>query len=142
MEKNEAKEGGSSVVDILKFALIVAAVVVPFRLFIAQPYIVEGSSMDPTFKDSDYLIVDQTYPRFGAPKRGDVIIMKYPKDTSKFFIKRIIGLPEETVIIKEGRVFIKNSNAENEDSEITLIEDLMKVNYIVVHELLSRSSLI
>ncbi len=106
-EKNAPKEKKSGVSDIIKFSLIVVAIVIPFRLFIAQPYIVEGSSMDPTFKNGDYLIVDQVSSRFESPNRGDVIIMRYPKDPSKYFIKRIVGLPKETVIIQEGKVFIQ-----------------------------------
>ena len=65
--------------DLIKFAVICALIVIPFRVFIAQPYIVEGSSMDPTFKDGDYLIVDQISYKFSKPERGDVIILKYPK---------------------------------------------------------------
>jgi signal peptidase I len=106
--KSQKKEkDNSSVMDIVKFAIFVAAIIIPFRIFIAQPYIVEGSSMDPTFKDGDYLIVDQVSSRFETPKRGEVIIMKYPKDPSKYFIKRVIGLPLETVVIEKGKVFIK-----------------------------------
>jgi len=109
MEENKSKEVKSNVAEIIKFALIVAAIVVPFRLWIAQPYIVEGSSMDPTFKNSDYLIVDQVSFYLKAPKRGEVVIMKYPREPSKFFIKRIVGLPGEIVIIENGKVSTKSS---------------------------------
>ncbi|MEJ0002065.1 MAG: signal peptidase I [bacterium] len=63
----------------------------PIRMFIAQPFIVSGSSMVPTFEDGQYLIVDEISYRFDAPKRDDVVVFKYPNDTTKFFIKRIIG---------------------------------------------------
>ena len=109
MEENQSKDSQPSVADIIKFALIVIAIVVPFRLWIAQPYIVEGSSMIPTFKDGDYLIVDQISLRAEEPSRGEVIIMKYPRDPKKFFIKRIIGLPGETLSIEKGEVFVKSS---------------------------------
>lgn len=98
--------------DLFKFAVIAMAIVIPFRIFIAQPYMVEGSSMDPTFKDGDYLIVDQISYRFENPSREDVIILKYPKDHSKNFIKRIIGLPKETVSIRDGEVYIKGVDGE------------------------------
>jgi signal peptidase I len=95
--------------DLIKFGIMILAIVIPFRIFIAQPYIVEGASMDPTFKNGDYLIVDQISYRFEPPTRGAVIILKYPKDPSKNFIKRVIGFPGETVSINAGIVSIINS---------------------------------
>lgn len=109
MEKETKSESWS---DLLRFALICLLIVVPFRMFIAQPYIVEGSSMDPTFKNGDYLIVDQMSYNFKTPARGEVIILKFPQDTSRYLIKRVIGLPGETVMIKNGNVTIKNSQGE------------------------------
>jgi len=92
--------------EIIKFTFITLLIVIPFRLYIAQPFIVSGASMDPTFADGQYLIVDQLSQRFEEPKRDSVIIFKYPKDKTKFFIKRVIGLPGETVEIKDGVVTI------------------------------------
>ena len=69
--------------------------------------------MDPTFDTGQYLIVDQISYRFEKPKRGEVIIFYFPDDTSKFFIKRIIGLPEETVTIKRGEVSITSVSGRN-----------------------------
>jgi signal peptidase I len=111
MEEN-LPEKKDSWTDLLRFAIICLLIVIPFRMFIAQPYIVEGSSMDPTFKNGDYLIVDQLSFDFTTPKRGDVIILKFPQDTSRYLIKRVIGLPNETVSIKKGIVTIKNSQGE------------------------------
>ena len=94
--------------EVLKFSLIAILIVAPIRIFIAQPFIVSGASMEPTFHSSEYLIVDQLSYRFEEPHRGEVIIFKYPKNPSTFFIKRIIGLPGETVEMRNGKVFIKN----------------------------------
>lgn len=99
--------------EIIKFALLAAVIVLPIRLFIAQPFVVSGGSMDPTFGNGQYLIVDQISYRFEEPKRGDVIIFKYPLDTKKFFIKRIIGLPLETVEMRDGQIFIRNGENKN-----------------------------
>lgn len=97
--------------EIVKFALLAAVIVLPIRIFIAQPFIVKGPSMDPTFASGQYLIVDQISYRFEEPKRGDVIILKYPYATKKtFFIKRIIGLPSETVELKNKKIFITDKN--------------------------------
>ena len=94
--------------EIFKFALLALLIVVPIRLFIAQPFIVSGASMDPTFETGQYLIVDQLSYKFDEPARGEVIIFRYPKDTSKFFIKRIIGLPNETLEIQGATVTVTN----------------------------------
>lgn len=95
--------------DVLKFAIIAICIVVPIRVFIAQPFVVSGSSMVPTFHTSDYLIIDELTYRLHEPHRGDVIVFRYPKDTSKFFIKRVIGLPGETISVTTAGITIKNS---------------------------------
>ncbi len=98
--------------ELLKVALILLFVVLPIRLFIAQPFIVSGASMDPTFKNNDYLIVDQLSFKFEHPKRLDVVIFKYPYNKSKYFIKRIIGLPGERVIVSNGKVSVYVASSE------------------------------
>lgn len=98
--------------DVVTFALVALLIVVPIRWFIAQPFIVRGDSMVPTFHSGDYLIVDQLSYRFDDPKRGDVIIMRYPKDESVYFIKRIIGLPGETVELQGTRVIVRSPGAD------------------------------
>jgi signal peptidase I len=99
--------------EIFKFVFFTLIIVLPIRFFIAQPFIVSGASMDPTFETGQYLIVDQLSYHLGSPERGQVIIFKYPKDTSKYFIKRVIGLPGETVIIDGTKVTIKNKQHPN-----------------------------
>jgi signal peptidase I len=94
--------------ELVKLVLIAVVIVIPFRLFIAQPFVVDGASMDPTFEDGEYLIVDEFTYHFHGPKRGSVLIFRYPKDPSKYFIKRVIGLPGETVKLNEGKVTIIN----------------------------------
>lgn len=96
-----------------QLVLLALVIIVPFRLYIAQPFIVDGASMDPTFKDGQYLIVDELSFHFRDPKRGEVMIFKFPQDESKYFIKRIIGLPGETISIKDGAVTVTNSEHPN-----------------------------
>lgn len=100
------EKNSSFFTELLKFALVALIIVVPVRLFVAQPFIVSGASMDPTFKTGQYLIVDELTYHFSPPARGDVIVFRYPKDPSQFFIKRIIGLPGETVRIASGEVSV------------------------------------
>jgi len=95
------------------FALMVLLIVIPVRLFVAKPFIVSGMSMYPTFDSWHYLIVDQLTYKLEEPKRGDVIVFKYPRDPSRFFIKRIIALPNETIVIDGTTTIIKNSENPN-----------------------------
>lgn len=102
-QKNSFKE-------IVKFIIIALLIIIPVRTYIVQPFIVSGASMDPTFATGQYLIVDQLTYHLNNPRRGDVIIMKYPKNPKVYFIKRIIGLPGETLIMNTGKVTIKNND--------------------------------
>jgi len=90
--------------EVLKIVVVAALIVVPIRYFLFQPFSVRGQSMEPNFESGDYLIVDEISYRFRAPERGEVIVFKYPQNPSQRFIKRIIGLPGETVEIKDGKV--------------------------------------
>ncbi|MEI6843465.1 MAG: signal peptidase I [bacterium] len=95
--------------EVIIFGIIAFGIVLPFRIFVAEPYIVDGASMDPTFKTGDYLIVDKLSYRFNEPARNSVVVFKYPLDTSKNFIKRIIGLPGDTITAQGNTVKITNT---------------------------------
>jgi signal peptidase I len=105
---NRPEPRKDSWLDIVKFVLITAAIVLPIRFFIAQPFLVSGPSMEPTFLNNDYLIVDEISYRFEKPKRGEVIIFKRPAE-KKYLIKRIIGLPGETLELENGKIAVKNA---------------------------------
>src|SRR4051812_43490451 len=76
------------------------------RFFLIQPFIVEGSSMEPNFHDQQYIIIDKLSYRLREPRRGEVIVFHPPNDPAQNYIKRIIGLPGETIRIDNGSVFI------------------------------------
>lgn len=94
--------------DTAKVFLVSLAIIIPFRAYVAQPFFVRGASMAPNFLDGEYLVVDELSYRLGLrlPQRGDVVVFRYPLDPSQNFIKRIVGLPGETVRIREGVVTI------------------------------------
>lgn len=97
--------------EIAKIVIIALVIVVPIRYFLFQPFLVKGQSMEPAFENGDYLIVDEISYRFRDPQRGEVIVFKYPQNPSQRYIKRIIGLPGETIEIKDGKVSIYQENS-------------------------------
>ncbi|MBU1178631.1 signal peptidase I [Patescibacteria group bacterium] len=101
---------GNFFVEILKVAIISLAIIIPIRYFLIQPFVVRGSSMEPSFSSGDYLIIDEISYRFSEPQRGDVIVFEYPRNPSQYYIKRIIGLPGERVQVDNGEVVIYNTD--------------------------------
>ncbi len=123
IQNNQTPEGKTSVAgffwDLFKIFVIAFIITAPFRLLIAEPFVVSGSSMVPNFHDRDYLVVDRfTYADWNLgswelkhgsePKRGEVMVFKYPKNISEYFIKRVIALPGESVRLSQGHVIIIN----------------------------------
>jgi signal peptidase I len=92
--------------DLFTLAVLIVVVVIPIRLFVISPFIVDGESMHPTFENLDYLIVDELVYAVKSPERGDVIVFRYPKNPSVYYIKRVIGLPGETLSITRGTITV------------------------------------
>lgn len=89
--------------------VVALAIALPIRWYVAEPFVVNGASMDPTFATGQFLVVDRVTYRFESPHRGDVIVFEYPNDPKTYYIKRIIGLPGETVDINNGTITITNT---------------------------------
>src|SRR3989344_6740885 len=100
------KQFWSSAWEIIEIVFISLVTVFLIRNFLAQPFLVSGASMEPTFSNRNYLIIDELTYRFREPERGEAIVFRYPKDPSVYFIKRIIGLPGEQVIVRGGKVTV------------------------------------
>ncbi len=92
--------------DIIKTVLIVLVIFFASRYFLVQPFVVEGHSMDPNFSDQEYLLVNRLSYRISTPKRGDVVVFKAPSNPQYDYIKRVIGLPGETVVIKDNHIYV------------------------------------
>lgn len=103
----------SFVFELVQVLAVSLAIILPVRYFLIQPFYVKGASMEPNFFDHEYLIIDELSYRFNAPTRGDIVVFRYPADPKQFFIKRVIGLPGETVEIANGRVRIYNDKDPN-----------------------------
>jgi len=95
--------------EFVKTAIIAILIIVPVRLWVAQPFIVSGASMEPTLETGDYLIIDEISYRLEKPEKGDIIVFRYPLDTSKFFIKRVEGLPGEIVEYNGKETVLRNN---------------------------------
>jgi signal peptidase I len=110
--------------EMVKVFLLAVVVIIPVRVFLFQPFFVQGSSMEPNFEDGQYLVISEfgykqtdvnpsgdfgfTISPFKIIERQDVAVFRYPKNLTQFFIKRVIGLPGEAVEIRRGRVMIYN----------------------------------
>lgn len=120
--------------ETIRTILIVVALAYLLRFFIFEPFVVEGKSMEPRFATNDYLLVDKVSYRFSEPQRGDIIVFKYPNDITTNYVKRIIGLPGDTVTIEDGRV--KISNAEHPEgfllNEDVYLDDSVKTTLPII----------
>lgn len=122
--------------EIIETVIIAVVTVVLVRSFVVQPFLVSGSSMEPTFENGNYLLVDELSYRFREPKRGEVIVFKAPVGGASYYIKRVIGLPGEKIVMSDSELmiykgkdlkelhenYILNSN-EHENFEKTLGRD-------------------
>ncbi|KKT87721.1 MAG: Signal peptidase I [Parcubacteria group bacterium GW2011_GWB1_45_10] len=95
-------------IELLESAVLSLIIILPIRFFIIQPFFVKGQSMEPNFHENDYLIIDELSYRLREPQRGEVVVLRSPFEKDYYFIKRIVGLPGETVSVKNGLVKIFN----------------------------------
>ena len=123
--KSGFKKSLAVIWEFAKIIIIAGIIVLPIRYFLFQPFIVKGDSMVPNFHSGDYLIVDEISYRASGPQRGDVVVLKYPLDTTQRFIKRVIGLPGETVDINNGKITTALGTQSTELRETYLPGDLV-----------------
>lgn len=119
--------------SLLVYTVVALGLALFIRFFIAAPYVVSGASMEPNFHDWQYLIVDRISYDVGAPARGDIIVFDLPQNESRALIKRIIGLPGETVVLSGEKVTVIN---EQHPQGFTLEEPYLdSANLIAVNDL-------
>lgn len=100
------KRLGAFFLDIIEVIVFAIAIFLLVYLLILQPHKIKGSSMEPNFPDGEYLLTDKLTYRFKEPKRGDVVVFEAPGTGGEEYIKRIIGLPEETISIKDEQIYV------------------------------------
>lgn len=138
----DTKEVGGIAWQIFKTigGLILALIII--RFYIVQPFTISGASMEPSFFDKEYIIVNEISYHLGDPHRGDVVIFRHPEPACNSYIeksylnrvffqgpcnnyiKRVVGLPGETVIIRDGKVAVKDTSG----VETQLDEDYIATN--------------
>lgn len=96
------------ILDLLQTVLLAASIFLVIYIFLFRPFQVSGDSMYPTFKNGEYILTNLIALRTNGVQRGDVIVFKAPPDREKDFIKRVIGLPGDTVLLKDGFVYIND----------------------------------
>lgn len=111
--------------EIATVAIVALVIILPIRYFLIQPFYVKGASMEPNFYDHEYLIIDEISYRLNEPKRGDIVVFKYPRDPKQYFIKRVVGLPGEKIKIENGRVHVLKNNQYEKLNEDYLSEDTL-----------------
>ncbi len=116
------------ILDVLLNIVIIITVVAVIRTFIVSPFQVEGNSMDTTLANREYIVINKFRYLFGDPRRGDIVVFRPPTDHSKYYVKRVIGLPGETIVIKDGFVYLRNP-LNGVDTKITEESYLNAVNF-------------
>jgi len=112
-EANPKKDILDLVIDLVKTGLIVFVVAFLLRYFVIQPFLVDGESMMPNFHNAEYILTEKLSYFFSQPERGDIIVFRYPRNPSVSYIKRIIGLPGETVEITNSKITVINASNPN-----------------------------
>lgn len=108
-------------VDTIQSILIAAAIFLVIYLFLFRPFQVSGDSMYPNFHNNDYVLTNLIALKFGSPKLGDVVVFKAPPEPDKDFIKRVIGVGGDTIMIQNGDVYL---NGQKLDESAYLNSDI------------------
>jgi signal peptidase I len=138
-EESSSQKVFSFIWDLLKVIVVSLLIILPVRYFLIKPFYVKGASMEPTFHDNEYLIINEVsyglkipfsegkYFEVGHPKRGDIIVFRYPKDPSQYFIKRVVALPGEKVEIKDNQVYIYQDSRKALLDESVYLDSSVKI---------------
>lgn len=95
--------------DVLLNVVVIVGIVTGIRTFLVSPFQVEGSSMSSTLENREYIIINKLAYVLGDPERGDIVVFRPPNDESKYYVKRVIGVPGDKLVLQNGNVFIQPS---------------------------------
>jgi len=112
-DRSQTRALGKFLFEMAQIAAIAIAIILPVRYFLVQPFIVVGASMQPSYYENEYLIIDELTYRFRDPERGETVVFHPPGNENLYYIKRVIGLPGETVEVRDGKMVIFNDEYPN-----------------------------
>lgn len=115
--------------EVIETIVIAVVAVILVRTFIIQPFVVSGASMEPSFYDGNYLLIDELTYRFREPERGEVVVFRYPGDPTSFYIKRIVGLPGERAVLNNGKIFVYSGGEGRVLSETYLLGEFVSGSF-------------
>lgn len=95
--------------DVVFNIVVIVAIVAGIRTFLVSPFKVEGSSMSTTLENHEYIIINKLAYHLGEPDRGDIVVFRPPNDPKKFYVKRVIGLPGDEILLRDGHVYLKKT---------------------------------
>lgn len=93
--------------DVTLNIVIIIAIVAVIRTFIVSPFQIDGNSMVDTLEHKEYIVINKFRYLMGAPERGDIVVFRPPTDLSKYYVKRVIGLPGDRIVIRGGNVYLR-----------------------------------
>lgn len=121
MIKKEAQHGiWFHILDVAFNIVVIIAIVTGVRTFLISPFQVEGSSMTSTLEDNQYIVINKLAYYVGSPNRGDVVVFRPPNELHKFYVKRVIGLPGDEVILRNGFVYLREAS----DTQETKLQEI------------------
>jgi len=103
------------VLDVVFNIVVIMAIVAGIRTFLVSPFQVEGNSMVSTLEDREYIVINKLAYILGDPERGDIVVFRPPNEPKKFYVKRIIGTPGDTVVIRNGKVYVREGEEESKE---------------------------
>ncbi|MFA6259489.1 MAG: signal peptidase I [Candidatus Peribacteraceae bacterium] len=109
--------------DVALNIIIILGVVGVIRTFLVSPFQVEGNSMLPTLEDREYIVINKLVYYLGDPQRGDVVVFRPPTEVNKHYVKRIIGIPGDTIIIRNGKVYIQDTQGNTTELEESYLDE-------------------
>ncbi len=112
--------------DVTLNIVIIVAIVAIIRTFIVSPFQIEGNSMVDTLENKEYIVINKFRYLFQTPKRGDIVVFRPPTDPGKYYVKRVLGLPGDTMVIRNGSVYVRDKNKGDIKLEESYLSDMSK----------------